>query len=449
MKVTLTRKLDSGGFGDVWEGRDALDREVAVKIIRSATAAISNALDHAKALARTNHPNVVKVHSIESVTDPETGRKVKGVVMELIRGTTLAERLNGARFAMQELRTIGVGVIDGLAHIHAQGLSHGDLHNENVMLVGCDVKIIDILYLNTLAALSTRKKATKLKSDLTQLRFLLQDLLAHSELDLSEATEFNNLLRTSEDIRAIRVAFLRIINPERTDDLERRLKHAYQRVIDDNFVEGDEYASALVDETPRQVVVPLLKKMIEDRAYDTKHRAYVRALWTMLNASESKDVVKALSVRLEEDTPDQKWRPNLRLLSCWRTSAWQQLPSRLRIKLESMITNDVLSGRYDIYGGGHKAGGLGTYAATLWPHFESTTKLLENIESVLQRSWYTQNYIGEHFLALLPDLATSKADRDRMINALRVAVRNDAKIVVNRLSELPKDWVKKIKKANP
>jgi serine/threonine protein kinase len=446
MIVTFHEKIDSGAFGDVWRATDSLDRQVAVKIIRSAGAGVSDALDHAKALARASHPNVVVVYNVEKVRDPDTGSEADGIVMELLRGQTLEDRIEGPALTLEEVRSIGFGAIDGLEHIHAQGLTHGDLHNKNVMVDGGQVKIIDILYLDSLAALTTQSQKERRRRDLVSLRLILQDLLCYSELDPGERTEFNNLLHTSSDIAAIRLAFDDVTSPDSTHDAQRLLDHAFRRVTDENFVEGDKYASALKDETPRTIVLPLLKKLIEERQFAPKHRAYVRALWSTLTEDEIAEIVQILNVRLEEDTPNGNWCPNLRLVARLGKELWHRLSPAIRIKLESMITNDILSGRYDIYGGATRSGSLGTYVNTLWPVFSNPEAVIDNIESMLHQGWYTQNYIAKNFLATLPKIAHKPEDRARLIDALAVAVRNDAKIVVDRLSELPDDWVKEVEK---
>lgn len=146
MKLEIIEKLGDGGFADVWRARDQLERDVAVKIIRPASQGISDALAHAKALARANHANVVSVITLETIADPISGIEVDCVVMELIKGCTLAAYLERGALDRDELKRIGLGVIDGIAHIHAQGMTHGDLHVENVMITEGIAKIIDILY---------------------------------------------------------------------------------------------------------------------------------------------------------------------------------------------------------------------------------------------------------------------------------------------------------------
>ena len=145
MEVHFLRLHDGGAFGDVWEAEDALGRRVAVKLIRSAGLALSSALDHARALARAQHPNVVAVYALDTVAHPDTGLPVECVVMEWLDGETLSARITSPRFSHDELLAIGKGLIAGLRHIHQQGLAHGDLHADNVMIVNGVVRIIDIL----------------------------------------------------------------------------------------------------------------------------------------------------------------------------------------------------------------------------------------------------------------------------------------------------------------
>ena len=110
MKVELKHQLGDGAFGDVWLGIDELDREVAVKFIRPAAEQISDAIDHAKALARSRHPNVVHVLSVEEMIDPSTGAASTAVVMDLLRGNTLDAVLKGTIWRIAySLRDRGTG----------------------------------------------------------------------------------------------------------------------------------------------------------------------------------------------------------------------------------------------------------------------------------------------------------------------------------------------------
>lgn len=449
MPITLLERIDSGQFADVWRARDSLDRDVAVKIIRDASEGVSNALDHAKALARTRHKNVVTVYAIERITEPASGRDVECVVMELIDGPTLEKRLSEEKFTLDEVRAFGSQIIDGIEHIHSQGLAHGDLHVGNIMMGSPDVKIIDILYRNTLAALSTQRRQDRLRLDLVSLRLILQHMLLHSQIDPSEATAFNQGLTSGSDISAIRASFLHVTNADVSRDAGRLTLHAYNRLTDENFVEGDAYAEALASETPRRIFTPLIKMLIRERTYNVRQIKYIRALWAKLQDEEIRQIVKELDIHLESDTPKGTWWPNLRLVCALKSRIWSRLSRSVRLKLEKLIVNDILAGHFDIHGVETNAGSLGTYAADLWKWFENRGELINNLESMLRQSWYTQNYVAKHFTKVLPRIASSGEEMDRIIAALKVAVENDARILVNRLSELPEAWVARIREPPP
>ena len=68
------------------------------------------------------------------------------IVMELLEGTTLASRFQGPKLSILEARTIGAAIASAIAHIHEQGMEHGDLHGANIMIGEHTVKVIDILY---------------------------------------------------------------------------------------------------------------------------------------------------------------------------------------------------------------------------------------------------------------------------------------------------------------
>jgi len=446
MKLRIDSRLDDGAFADVWKARDELDREVAVKIVRASGAAFSSALDHAKALARANHPNVVSVLSFETVLDPDSNAEVECIVMELIRGTTLAKRLSGPRFSAPEVKTVGEGIIDGLTHIHSLGIAHGDLHEGNVMVTEGGAKIIDILYRGSLAVLSSGSRQERLKRDLINLRFLLKQIIFHSDLDAAEATEFNNLLDVNSTHKEIKDAFLRVTDPANLSDTTRILDHAFRRLTDDGFVEGDVYASALIDETPASVSLALLKKLIDSGAYDQKHRAYLKALWGRMPTYQRGQFLSYLGAALDDQLPNGRWWPLVKMLPPLRKEGWDGLPTLSRLRLEKLITRDVLAGHKDIHQVIVSASGaLGTHAINLWPYFSNPEELADNIISLLRQNWYTQNYVGSHFLSILPKLAEATDKTEEMISALAVAVRNDAKIVVNKLEELPQEWVGRVR----
>jgi formylglycine-generating enzyme required for sulfatase activity/dienelactone hydrolase len=142
-RFELVREIGRGGFGVVYEARDReLGRAVAFKAIRAAgrpEVREDRLLREAEAAARLSHPNIVTLHDV--------GRSPCGpyLILELLKGQTLAQRLEQGPLPLLEALRIGVEVAKGLAHAHAQGVVHRDLTPGNVFL--CDdgnVKVLDL-----------------------------------------------------------------------------------------------------------------------------------------------------------------------------------------------------------------------------------------------------------------------------------------------------------------
>lgn len=136
-RFELRDKLGEGAMGAVYRAFDPeLEREVAVKVVRSAALATSTTDDdrllrEAQAMARLAHPNVVTVH--------EVGRHAGGVfiAMELVAGGTLRAWLEAAPRSPEEVVSKLLAAGRGLSAAHERGLIHRDFKPENV-LVGDD-----------------------------------------------------------------------------------------------------------------------------------------------------------------------------------------------------------------------------------------------------------------------------------------------------------------------
>jgi Tol biopolymer transport system component len=135
--------LGAGGMGEVFRARDTrLDREVAVKTLPLSFAADADRLARfareAKLLAQLNHPNIAQVHGLE-----ETGG-LRALVMELVPGPTLAERIGGGPLPLDEALAIARQIADALDAAHEKGIVHRDLKPANVKVKADGaVKVLD------------------------------------------------------------------------------------------------------------------------------------------------------------------------------------------------------------------------------------------------------------------------------------------------------------------
>ncbi|MBS2962884.1 protein kinase [Actinocrinis puniceicyclus] len=143
-RFELLERLGGGGMGLVWRARDVvLQREVALKEVRSAHADAlgdedpvaahvqrERVLREARALARLHHPNVVTIYHI--VDSPQ--QRCPWLVMELIRGGSLEDRLGRGPLPPGEVARIGRGVLAALRAAHEAGIQHRDVKPANVLL---------------------------------------------------------------------------------------------------------------------------------------------------------------------------------------------------------------------------------------------------------------------------------------------------------------------------
>ena len=145
----LLRKLGEGGMGVVWAAHDPeLDRSVAIKMIRPAgTGSGSPGPDHTQARARlmrearsaasVNHPNICPIYEV----DEENGELF--VVMELLEGEPLSERIARGPLLLGEAAEVILAVLSALETLHRRTLMHRDLKPSNVFLTPHGVKLLD------------------------------------------------------------------------------------------------------------------------------------------------------------------------------------------------------------------------------------------------------------------------------------------------------------------
>jgi serine/threonine protein kinase/tetratricopeptide (TPR) repeat protein len=135
--------IGAGGMGEVYRARDSkLGRDVAIKVLPPAFAEDADRLrrfhQEARILAALSHPNVVQVFGVgEHEGAPY-------LVMELVEGETLRQRLGKGRLPWRKAVELAAAVADGMAAAHAKGIFHRDLKPENLVLSEHGhVKILD------------------------------------------------------------------------------------------------------------------------------------------------------------------------------------------------------------------------------------------------------------------------------------------------------------------
>ncbi|MFZ3362886.1 MAG: protein kinase [Candidatus Acidiferrales bacterium] len=141
--------LGAGGMGEVYRARDTkLGREVALKLLPAAFSADAERMARfrreAQVLASLNHPNIAAIYGFEDSSG------VLALVMELVEGPTLADRIAKGAIPVDEALPIAKQICEGLEYAHERGIVHRDLKPANIKLASHDklsnndaVKILD------------------------------------------------------------------------------------------------------------------------------------------------------------------------------------------------------------------------------------------------------------------------------------------------------------------
>jgi serine/threonine protein kinase len=157
----IIEKLGQGGMGEVYRAEDTnLHRHAAIKVLPEEFAHDAERLARfqreAEVLSSLNHPNIATLYGLE-----ESDAK-RFIVMELVEGETLANRLQKGPLPVEEALQVCRQVAEGLEAAHEKGIIHRDLKPGNVMITTDDkVKILDFGLAKALATESPAVAATQ------------------------------------------------------------------------------------------------------------------------------------------------------------------------------------------------------------------------------------------------------------------------------------------------
>jgi eukaryotic-like serine/threonine-protein kinase len=134
--------LGAGGIGEVYRGRDTrLGREVAIKVLSARLSTSEDARQRfereARAISKLSHPHICALYDVAREGDLEC------LVMELLDGETLADRLSKGPLPLDEVLRLGAQIASALEAAHGNGIVHRDLKPGNVMLTRSGTKLLD------------------------------------------------------------------------------------------------------------------------------------------------------------------------------------------------------------------------------------------------------------------------------------------------------------------
>ncbi len=167
----ITSRIGAGGMGEVFRATDTrLGREVAIKFLPEAIAETPAALERfereARAASALSHPNIATLHDVGE----HAGRRF--LVMELLEGATLKDRIAGGPLPVDEALAIARQLSDALAAAHAKAIVHRDVKPSNVIvLADGHVKLLDFGLAKRAPARPARdtRAATVTSNDVTRI----------------------------------------------------------------------------------------------------------------------------------------------------------------------------------------------------------------------------------------------------------------------------------------
>jgi eukaryotic-like serine/threonine-protein kinase len=142
-RYEIRSQLGAGGMGEVYRARDEkLNREVAIKVLPEAFAQdeerIGRFKREAQVLASLNHPNIAAIYGLEEADG------IRALVMELVEGPTLADRIAAGSIPTNETLMIARQIAEGLDAAHERGIIHRDLKPANIKVTSDGiVKLLD------------------------------------------------------------------------------------------------------------------------------------------------------------------------------------------------------------------------------------------------------------------------------------------------------------------
>ncbi len=160
----IVSQIGEGGMGVVYRARDTkLNRDVALKVLPDLFASDADRLTRfnreAQTLASLNHPNIAHIHGLE-----ESGG-VRALVMELIEGDDLSQRIARGPIPVEEALPIARQIAEALEAAHEQGIVHRDLKPANIKVRrDGTVKVLDFGLAKAPAAERTGTTADVLNS---------------------------------------------------------------------------------------------------------------------------------------------------------------------------------------------------------------------------------------------------------------------------------------------
>lgn len=215
------------------------------------------------------------------------------------------------------------------------------------------------------------------------------------------------------------------------------------RVFDPLFVARYDYAELIVNEIPKDELVNTVIEILKNRnrGESEKLEFFFNAVFNVADNEQRGEIVRNFSNQLQKVNSDQEIINIIRYL---QPKLWPELNDDVKFRIETKIIESVSNAHYDMYKG-LKDGALGTWASNIGEYFKLRHELGEALITLLNRNWYTQNYIGHYFIFYLNIIIDDPSMMIRCCQGLiNATMNNNAKHLKYKLKEnfsyFPSKW---------
>lgn len=233
-------------------------------------------------------------------------------------------------------------------------------------------------------------------------------------------------------------------------NLSKDLNIYVEQIFDPYFVTSNEYANALINEFPKEILCDISIEILKNRKKGDLRNLELcfKEIFNNLEDSDKNKLTNVFSEEFNVITLDNEIFDLLRLFN---SSCWEKLKDRTKIRIENLIIKSVNSGRYRTFKNQLESGKLGIFACVYGKYFKLKPQLVDTLIEMLKRDYYSQDYVSNYFLLNLPEIISPDKVKETCKNISYALFLNPSNLIrsnmLNKGKNLPLNWKKEIIKA--
>jgi serine/threonine-protein kinase len=295
---TVVGPIGAGGMGEVYKARDSkLDRDVAIKVLPASFATdadrVARFTREAKTLASLNHPNIAAIYGLEGTA----------LVMELIEGDDLSQRIAHGAIPLDEVLPIAKQLAEALEAAHDQGIVHRDLKPANIKVrADGTVKVLDFGLAKAFEANASGASAEVMNSPTLTNRGTQMGMILGTAAYMAPEQAKGKAVDKRADIWAFGVVLYEMLSGQRgydAEDISDTLAAVLTRDVD---------WTKLPASTPPRLTALLRDCLVRDPKQRLRDMGEARRVFDQLIGGASSTIVAAPAASTIAPPPAPSWR---------------------------------------------------------------------------------------------------------------------------------------------